>query len=136
MSDIMSAEARSRLMSKIRSKNTKPEVRLRKALWHRGLRYRLHADLAGKPDVAFLGPKVAVFIDGCFWHGCPEHGQLPKQNRKFWREKINSNTTRDEQVRAMLEGAGWKVLRFWEHEIRRDLSAVVSAVESAVATGR
>lgn len=132
MSDIMSAEKRSELMSKVRGKDTEPELALRKALWSCGLRYRLHADLPGKPDLAFLGPRVAVFVDGCFWHGCPEHGSIPESNSEFWERKLERNQQRDEEVSRKLRNDGWTVLRYWEHEIQSDLPRVVGEVEDVV----
>jgi DNA mismatch endonuclease (patch repair protein) len=83
-----------------------------------GLRYRVDATIPGtrrRPDVAFLKAKVAVFIDGCFWHGCPIHGTWPTQNGAWWREKIEANKARDRDTTLTLTAAGWKVFRFWEH---------------------
>lgn len=119
-------------MSKIRGSNTVPERTLRSALWSAGLRYRLRGNLKGKPDVVFIGRKVAVFVDGCFWHSCPVHATKPKTNAEFWRQKILRNVERDQQVTRSLTSDGWIVLRFWEHEVERALEDVVRKVAAAV----
>jgi len=119
-------------MSRIKGKNTGPELALRKSLWKRGLRYRLHYQVPGRPDVAFPGKRVAVFVDGCFWHGCPAHGVSPKSNAEFWKLKIRGNIERDQRVTSELENKGWRVLRFWEHEVNDELSNVVSKIETAL----
>ncbi len=115
--DVLTRAQRSYCMSKIRSKNTKPEILIRKLLWSQGLRYRLHYSLPGKPDIVFVSSKLAVFVDGCFWHGCPEHCNRSKTNTRFWDTKIRSNIERDKKNKTLLKSMGWKVLRFWEHEI-------------------
>lgn len=119
-------------MSAVRDRDTKPEIQLRKALWHRGLRYRLRYKIPGKPDLAFPGPKVAVFVDGCFWHGCPMHGQTPKTNRGFWTTKLRENTERDMRINYRLRGLGWNVIRVWEHELKDGLDDVADRIETAV----
>lgn len=116
MADKISREKRSKIMSAIHSKNTKPELALRKALWAKGFRYRIHYG-DEKIDVAFPSSKVAIFIDGCFWHGCPIHSHLPKSNRQYWVPKLKKNILRDEQTTRKLTQEGWRVLRFWEHEL-------------------
>lgn len=115
-------------MSRIHGKDTKPEMILRRALWHRGLRYRLHYKLPGHPDIVFIKSKTVIFVDGCFWHGCPEHGQHVKTNRSFWNTKIRKNKERDKEVARQLKEAGWTVLRFWEHDIHKDLSTIITAI--------
>lgn len=136
MTDVLTRSQRSYCMSKIRGKNTEPELRLRRELWHRGLRYRLHYRLLGKPDLVFLGPKVVVFIDGCFWHKCPDHFRWPTSRPEFWREKIGANVMRDQRVTKALNEEGWKVLRFWEHQIQGDLRTVVEEIYGVVAPRR
>lgn len=133
--DVLTSQQRSRCMSSIRSKNTKPEILLRKALWAKGLRYRLHFELPGRPDLVFKKNKLAVFCDGCFWHRCPKHFNLPATNTVFWLDKISRNVERDKKVNIMLKDMGWTVLRFWEHEINEDLDAVVSQVLKTLAGG-
>jgi len=115
-------------MSRIRGKNTKPELYLRKELWARGLRYRLKSNLIGKPDIVFPGKHLAIFVDGCFWHGCPEHSQMPKSNQPFWTDKLTKNKLRDQTVNSLLREQGWIVLRFWEHEVKRALPECVDRV--------
>jgi len=109
--DVITPTQRSRCMSHMRGKDTGPEMLLRRALWKKGLRYHLHYNVLGKPDVAFPGKKVAVFVDGCFWRGCPEHGTSPKTNSKFWSDKIEKNIKRDKLVTVELEAQGWIVFR-------------------------
>jgi len=128
--DRVSKEQRSRIMSRIRGKDTKPEMRLRRALHAEGLRYRVHAKLPGKPDIVFGPARLAVFVQGCWWHACPEHFRMPKSNVDFWREKFDRNVERDRQVANKLRRLGWSVLHFWEHEINGDLDAVVRKVLS------
>jgi DNA mismatch endonuclease, patch repair protein len=115
-------------MSRIRGKNTKPEIALRTALWSLGLRYRLHVPLPGRPDIVFSRSRLAVFVDRCFWHGCPHHGVKPKTNSAFWQMKIEKNIARDLETSASLKTAGWNVVRIWEHEIRRDIPKAVTRV--------
>jgi len=126
--DVLTKEQRSYNMSRIRGKNTKPEIALRKALWVLGLRYRLHYKLPGKPDIVFVGKKVAIFVDGCFWHGCPLHSTKPKTNSSFWKKKLQGNIDRDDKNKTLLEKSGWKVLRFWEHEIADSLSEISKTI--------
>ncbi len=114
-----SSPAASRRMATVRQKGTAPEIMLRRELYRIGLRYRVDYQVLKKPrrvaDVAFPGLKIAVFVDGCFWHRCPEHASWPKQNAEFWRQKIEANSLRDLDTNERLCGKGWKVLRFWEH---------------------
>ena len=121
MVDRLTPAERSCLMSRIRSKETSPEMLFRKALWTAGLRYRLKTKLPGKPDLVFPSAKVAVFVDGCFWHGCPHHGKVPKSNQGFWVKKFTRNIARDLATNAALSALGWLALRFWEHDIKKDL---------------
>lgn len=123
-------------MSHIRGKDTGPEIILRKALWAKGLRYRLHYKVKGKPDIVFVGAKVAVFVDGCFWHGCPLHAVRPKANAEFWQKKLDANIERDARVSIELEALGWTVMRFWEHEIKEELASVIARVAEAVDQSR
>ena len=110
----------SRRMAKVRQKGTDAEIALRRELYRRGLRYWVYYEVPKKPrrvaDVAFPSLKIAIFVDGCFWHGCPEHATWPKQNAEFWRQKIEANRLRDADTSSRLFDVGWTVLRFWEHE--------------------
>jgi DNA mismatch endonuclease (patch repair protein) len=127
------SEQRSAIMRSVGSKNTGLELALRKALWRRGFRYRLHPRVEGtRPDLVFPGAKVAVFVDGCFWHGCPRHYAPPKTNVDFWTRKLETNVDRDTRDTLRLEAAGWTVLRFWGCQIGENLGGVVDAVEALV----
>lgn len=125
--------SRSEQMSRIRGTNTKPEKLLRSALWARGLRYRLHARTPmGRPDVVFPAQQVAVFIDGCFWHGCPDHYVRPRSRVEFWSNKLRENVERDSRQTLALEEAGWRVIRFWEHTVFTELEQAAEFVEAVV----
>lgn len=121
-------------MGRIRLRDTAPEIALRRALWAAGLRYRLKTKihLLGQPDIVFPGAKVAVFVDGCFWHGCPVHGHLPKSREEYWKPKIARNQRRDAEVNAKLLAMGWRVVRFWEHQVRDGVLECVSEVLAVV----
>ena len=114
-----SPAARKRMLA-AKGRDTKPERLLRSQLHRLGLRFRLQQKLLDglrrKADIVFRPVEVVVFIDGCFWHGCPIHGTWPKQNAEFWRDKIETNRRRDADTDARLAEAGWLVLRVWEHE--------------------
>ena len=130
--------SRSQQMSRIRGANTKPELLLRKALWARGHRYRVHCKTPAKrcrADIAFLGRRIAIFVDGCQWHGCPDHYARPRSNSDFWGQKLADNVARDRRQTLELEKLGWRVLRLWGHEIVENVDAAVLVVE-AVLDGR
>ena len=115
MVDVVSAEARSRMMSGIRGKNTKPELILRKGLHARGFRYRLHARLPGRPDMVFPRLKAVLLVHGCFWHGHNCHlFKWPQSHNEFWRDKITGNVLRDAKSVEALRSAGWRVGIVWE----------------------
>jgi DNA mismatch endonuclease, patch repair protein len=130
-----SSEVARRRMEATRRRDTPAEVALRSALHKQGLRFRVDvAPLPGgrrRADVVFRRARVAVFVDGCFWHGCPQHGTSPKQNAEWWRAKLAANRARDADTNRELAEAGWLVLRFWEHEDPN--VAVVAIVESVTA---
>ncbi|WP_375055623.1 very short patch repair endonuclease [Zobellella sp. DQSA1] len=132
MTDVLNEKQRKYCMSRIRGKNTTPEVLLRKALWRKGLRYRLSSSLPGRPDITFPRQKIAIFVDGCFWHKCPEHFQTPKTRTEFWVQKLEKNIKRDKLVNEKLKSLGWTVIRFWEHEINKDTTACVNAVQRMI----
>ncbi|HEX8690606.1 MAG TPA: very short patch repair endonuclease [Solirubrobacterales bacterium] len=115
-----SSKEASRRMKKVRRTGTSAEMELRRALHARGLRYRVNApvlpDKRRRVDIAFLSAQVAIFVDGCFWHGCPEHATWPASNAGFWRQKIETNRRRDRDTDAELRKTGWHVVRVWEHE--------------------
>jgi DNA mismatch endonuclease (patch repair protein) len=114
-------------MSAIHSRNTIPEVTLRKALWARGFRFRVHYGKE-KIDIAFPSNKLAVFVDGCFWHRCPIHSHLPKSHEDYWHPKLKKNIERDQAKNNRLESEGWKVLRFWEHELQ-ELNKILNKIQ-------
>jgi DNA mismatch endonuclease (patch repair protein) len=134
--DVLTPEQRRLCMSRIRGRDTKPELELRKSLWARGCRFRVQFKLTGRPDIVFTAVRVAVFVDGCFWHGCAQHGVMPRTNGEFWRNKIRLNQERDRKVNASLKGDGWTVIRVWEHEVEQRLSVVVGRICRIVADCR
>jgi DNA mismatch endonuclease, patch repair protein len=126
-----SSAAVQRRMQATRQRDTPCEIGLRVALRKLGLRYRVDWQLPGtrrRADVAFPGIKIAVMVDGCFWHACPIHATWPKKNALWWREKILANQKRDRDTDSCLEEQGWRVLRFWEHELSSDAAKKVFAV--------
>lgn len=129
------SDARRELMGRIRGRDTRPEILLRQCVWTLGLRYRLQYRIGRtRPDMVFIGAKLAVFVDGCFWHGCPLHSTKPKNNRDFWKQKLSRNVARDAEQTQWLESQGWRVLRIWEHEI--DASPADCARRIAVMLGK
>ena len=131
--DCFDAEQRSRVMKAVGRHDTAPELRLRRRLWKNGLRYRKHPRIGGvKPDFAFPGPRVAVFVDGCFWHGCPRHYVAPVGNATFWRMKLRRNQALDRRVTEQLEGDGWAVLRVWECDVNKKLDVIALRIQRVV----
>ena len=133
--DTHTAEQRHKNMQAIKSKDTKIEICLRKELWLRGIRYRKNVkDVFGKPDIAFKSKKVAVFCDSEFCHGYNwnEKKESIKSNRNFWIPKIERNIERDKEVNAKLEAEGWKVLRFWGNEIKKNVEACADLIVDAL----
>ena len=119
--------------SSLSRRDTSPEMGLRRALWRMGLRYRVQYKIPGLPrrkiDIAFPGKKVAVQVDGCFWHGCPEHGTMPGRNSEWWQWKIAKNQARDRDTDEKLEALGWMVIHIWEHD---DVNTSVKIVTKAL----
>ena len=128
--DKITKEQRSYIMSQIRGTRTKPELIVKESIDSRKLRYQPKG-IPERPDFANKTKRIAVFIDGCFWHGCPEHYQAPARNAKFWLAKRERNRERDVETDAALAAAGWRTLRFWEHEVRTDPDAVARAIAGA-----
>ena len=132
-------EAVRRSMVANRSRDTKPELRIRSAVHRRGLRYRVAArpipGLQRTADMVFRPAKVAVFIDGCFWHGCPEHYVEPRRNSDYWSAKVARNKWRDSDTDQRLRDAGWTVLRYWEHEPVQEVVEEIVATVSASRNG-
>ena len=146
MADVLTKEQRHRNMQHIRSKDTKPEIILRKALWRRGYRYRKNwSDLPGKPDLVLTKYRICIFVDSEFFHGkdfqegyeSKKYNSLEEQlahstHPEFWLEKIRRNMQRDSEVNALLEGSGWTVLRFWSKDVQKDTAECVKTIEEAV----
>lgn len=138
-SGFYTTKKRSKIMSKIRGKNTNPELLFRKALWKKGVRYRVdNKKLPGKPDVSIQKYKIAVFIDGEFWHGYnwDERKNNIKSNRDFWVPKIERNLQRDREVNRQLMDMGYTVFRFWEKEIKNELNKCINDVLVYIAIGQ
>ena len=116
-------------MSRLQRRDNGPEMAVRRLLFAGGARYRVSFRIPGQRrrtiDIAFIGPRLAVYIDGCFWHACPDCGHQPTANSAWWAEKLAANVARDRRTDAVLTGLGWRVLRFWEHE---DPDDVVQAI--------
>ena len=120
MRPVASSEEIRRRMQRQARRDTKPELALRRELWRRGLRYRVDvAPISGlrrRADMVFTRARVAVYVDGCYWHSCPDHATVPKANREWWIAKLEANVTRDRDTDARIRVVGWEVLRVWEHE--------------------
>lgn len=127
--DNLPKETRSRIMASIKGKNTRPEVLVRKLIWAQGRRYRVHdRRVSGTPDISNKRCKLAVFIDGCFWHGCASCYREPTTNVSFWRNKLKANRQRRAKIKRQLKSGGWVVLEFWEHEVLSNPSKVANKV--------
>jgi len=133
--DVFSPEKRSAVMRQIKSKGTKPELVVRRALWRLGGRYRLHRkDLPGSPDIVLTGRRLAIFVHGCFWHGhdCARGARVPKANRDYWLGKVARNRARDAAARLGLEAGGWSVETIWECELK-DAAALKARLAALLA---
>lgn len=133
MPDVFSKAKRSEVMSRIRGRgNRDTELVIASLLRSHGMSgWQRHQPILGRPDFIFRKQRVALFIDGCFWHSCAQHANLPVSNKKFWAEKLSANKNRDRRVTAELRQGGWKVVRIWEHELKRPES-VVRKIASAL----
>ena len=129
-------EQRSYTMSRIKCKDTKPEIMLRKALWHKGIRYRKnYTRLPGTPDIALTRQKIAIFVDGDFWHARGHHnnpGEQVRSNREYWQKHLGRKVERDKDVNDALTEEGWVVLRFWESDIRHSLNDCLKQLEGYI----
>jgi DNA mismatch endonuclease (patch repair protein) len=136
MPDVFTKTKRSAVMSRIRGRgNKETEIVLAVRLRKNGITgWRRHLPLFGRPDFAFPNQKIAVFVDGCFWHGCPKHSNMPVNNRAFWNRKLSGNKTRDRVVTSTLRRNGWRVLRIWEHDLTKRPLACIRKIKSALAT--
>lgn len=135
MADTRTPDQRKRIMAAVRSKDTTPEIRLRRALFQAGIRgWRCHYERApGKPDLAWPALRVALFVDGAFWHGHPSRHK-PGRSGAYWDSKIAGNVARDREADASLEAAGWAVIRVWDFDVRRNLASVVDRIVSTLAS--
>lgn len=125
-----SSEAARKTMQGNSGKDTSIELMIRKRLWADGYRFRKNnRKLLGTPDISFPKQKIVVFLDSCYWHGCPIHYKQPKTNTKFWSQKIKRNQERDAEYNHHYLEAGWVLLRFWEHEVKENLNDVVKTIE-------
>ena len=128
---------RSQIMSRVTNKHSAAEMALRTSLFHKKLRYRLHRRTEGVlVDIVFVSARVAVFVDGCFWHGCPKHATYPKSNQSYWLPKLAGNRKRDKRQSANLRRMGWRVIRVWEHDCLPPAHRVVKRTVDAVRASR
>jgi len=129
MTDVLTKKQRSFNMSRIRGKWTKQEKIIHNKLKGKKIRHKMHPQILGKPDIILKDSKVLVFLDGCFWHKCPECFREPENNKKFWKEKIDNNVQNDKYITSKLVNEGWRVLRIWEHEIKKDPEVCINRIE-------
>lgn len=135
--DRMTKKQRSECMSRIGGKNTNLEHVFRKHIRAFGVKgYRSYAKIPGRPDLYFPNHKLAIFVDGCFWHGCPRCASFPATNKKFWKEKIEGNKKRDKAVNMKLRKLGIRVIRFWGHDIKKSPDGCVKKLRNFVAKPR
>lgn len=137
MADVFSKEKRSDIMSRIRGHgNKETELVMARLFRQSGIKgWRRHLPVFGNPDFVFRPARVAVFVDGCFWHGCPKHANMPATHRNFWHDKLEANKVRDRKVNRTLRNQGWRVVRIWAHDLRRE-QFCISRVKSALAKSR
>lgn len=129
MTDNLTEEQRKKNMRLIRSKGTKLEERIAQELWKRGIRLRRNvSSLYGKPDFAVKKYKIVIFIDSCFWHGCPLHFIAPKSNQEYWKQKVQKNILRDLEITHYYKSQHWNLLRVWEHQINDDLTSTITLI--------
>lgn len=128
MTDRITREQRSQVMKSIKAQSIL-ENEVSKALWHKGVRFRKNVrSLFGNPDISIKKYKIVIFIDSCFWHACPIHGNTPKSNTDFWSDKLKRNKERDLEVNAYYKDKGWSVIRIWEHELKDDFDGVIERI--------
>jgi DNA mismatch endonuclease (patch repair protein) len=134
VADTFTQAERSEIMRRVKGRDTTPELTLRRLLWAVGVRgYRLNRkDLPGRPDLVISRERIAIFVDGCFWHGCPRCYRRPSSNRSYWDLKVDRNMRRDRSRRAKLKRLGWKVIRLWEHQVVKQPERCVSKILKAI----
>lgn len=130
MADTFTKQQRSRIMAAIRGRGNKATELLLARLFRKGglTGWRRHPKMLGRPDFIFAKERVAIFVDGCFWHGCPKHCRMPASNQKYWTTKIQRNKSRDRQIRATLRAQGWKVVPIWEHQLKANPRRMLNRV--------
>lgn len=132
MSDNLTKDQRTKNMKAIKSKS-KLEDKITKALWKRDLRFRKNVkSLAGKPDISLKKYRIVIFIDSCFFHNCPEHGNMPKSNQHYWKNKLERNKSRDREVTKYYLEKDWNILRVWEHEFKQDFEKSIDRIEQFI----
>ncbi|MGD6846325.1 very short patch repair endonuclease [Rossellomorea aquimaris] len=132
MVDVMTKEQRSNNMKAIKSVSKLEDI-VSRSLWKKGFRFRRNTkELFGQPDISIKKYKIVIFIDSCFWHQCPIHGNMPKTNSAFWKKKLERNIERDKEVEAYYKDKGWCIKRIWEHEIKEDLEKVMGNLEELI----
>ena len=129
MPDTFSKEIRRKTMQAIKSKNTKLEKTVTRALWNKGIRFRRNvADLMGKPDIVIKKYKIVIFLDSCFWHGCELHFRVPETRKEYWQRKIERNRLRDSKISRYYVNHNWHILRIWEHELKQDFNKTLEKI--------
>jgi DNA mismatch endonuclease, patch repair protein len=131
MSDKITKEQRSNNMRAIKSQS-KLENQITKALWNKGFRFRKNAKMFGKPDISIKKYKIIIFIDSCFWHSCPEHGNMPKSNQEYWIKKLQRNIARDVEVNNFYKNNRWNLLRIWEHAFKQDFDKEIDFISDFI----
>lgn len=136
MADNLTKEQRRKNMQAIRSQSQLENI-VSKALWHKGFRFRKNTkDLYGKPDISIKKYKVVIFIDSCFWHGCPLHGNRPKSHQEYWDKKLARNKERDLEVTQFYEDKGWNILRIWEHEVKDNFELTIEKIADFILSAK
>ncbi|WNS73685.1 very short patch repair endonuclease [Bacillus sp. DTU_2020_1000418_1_SI_GHA_SEK_038] len=135
MPDKITKEQRSKNMQAIKSQSNL-ENNVSKALWKKGFRFRKNTKMFGKPDISIKKYKVVIFIDSCFWHCCPVHGNMPKSNQDYWKNKLGRNKSRDKEVTSFYIENGWKVLRIWEHEFKQDFEKTIEMIADFIRSAK
>jgi DNA mismatch endonuclease, patch repair protein len=132
VTDNLTKEQRRKNMQAIKSQS-KLENKVTRELWKQGIRFRKNVkSLPGKPDIAIKKYKLVIFIDSCFWHVCPLHGNMPKSNEEYWLKKLNRNQARDKEVNKYYKENGWEILRVWEHELKEDLQITIDKMKAFI----
>ncbi|MEW9053959.1 MAG: very short patch repair endonuclease [Neobacillus sp.] len=131
MTDNLTKEQRTKNMKAIKSQSAL-ENKVSKALWNMGFRFRKNAKLFGKPDISIKKYKIVIFIDSCFWHSCPIHGNIPKSNTDYWVKKLERNKLRDIEVNKFYQENNWNQLRVWEHEFKEDFNSALNKIASYI----